>query len=45
MGLYISSLATFEAKRYYLIYLLDYGWSEPLGESLMKNYEEMAGLY
>ncbi|MDB5257350.1 MAG: hypothetical protein JWM14_2045 [Chitinophagaceae bacterium] len=44
MGLYISSLANIplEAKRDYFIYLLDYGWSEPLGETLMKNYEQMA---
>ena len=44
MGLYIQSLEhiPLEAKRDYFIYLLDYGWNEPLGEALMKNYEKMA---
>jgi hypothetical protein len=46
MGLYIQSLENIplEAKRDYFIYLLDYGWSEPLGEALMKNYEKMAAI-
>lgn len=46
MGLYIQSLTNIplDAKRDYFIYLLDYGWSEPLGEALMKNYEKMASL-
>jgi hypothetical protein len=46
MGLYIQSLTNIplEAKRDYFIYLLDYGWSEPLGEALMKNYEKMASI-
>ncbi len=46
MGLYISSLDNIplEAKRDYFIYLLDYGWSEPLSEALIKNYEKMAVL-
>jgi hypothetical protein len=43
MGLWIQSLDNIpsEAKRDYFIYLLDYGWNEPLGEALMKNYEKM----
>ena len=46
MGLYIQSLEDIpnEAERDYFIYLLDYGWSEPLGEALMKNYKKMASL-
>lgn len=46
MGLYIQSLTNIplEAKRDYFVYLLDYGWSEPLGEALMKNYEKMASI-
>lgn len=46
MGLYIQSLENIplEAKRDYFIYLLDYGWSEPLGEALMNNYEKMAAI-
>jgi len=46
MGLYIQSLSNIplDAKRNYFIYLLDYGWSEPLGEVLMKNYEKMASI-
>jgi hypothetical protein len=46
MGLWIQSLENIPigAKRDYFIYLLDYGWSEPLGEALMKNYEKMASI-
>lgn len=46
MGLWIQSLENIpvKAKRDYFIYLLDYGWDEPLGEALMKNYEKMAGI-
>lgn len=46
MGLYIQSLENIplEARRDYFIYLLDYGWSEPLGDALMKNYEKMASI-
>ncbi len=46
MGLYIQSLENIpiNAKRDYFIYLLDYGWHEPLGEALMQNYEKMASL-
>lgn len=46
MGLYVQSLENIppEAKRDYFVYLLDYGWEEPLGEALMKNYEKMASI-
>lgn len=46
MGHYIQSLENIpaNAKRDYFIYLLDYGWHEPLGEALMQNYEKMAAL-
>ena len=46
MGLYIQSLENIpiNAQRDYFIYLLDYGWHEPLGEVLMQNYEKMASL-
>jgi len=46
MGLYIQSLTNIplDAKRDYFIYLLDYGWTEPLGEALMKNFEKMASI-
>ncbi len=45
MGLYIQSLENIpevNIHKDYFIYLLDYGWNEPLGEALMKNYENMA---
>jgi len=46
MGLYIHSLVEIpsDAKRSYYIYLLDYGWEEPLGEALTKNFQYMAEL-
>lgn len=46
MGLWIQSLENIpiEAKRDYFIYLLDYGWTEPLGEALMANYGKMASI-
>lgn len=46
MGLYISSLQHIPeaAKRDYFIYLLDYGWNEPITEILEKNYEKMVQL-
>jgi hypothetical protein len=46
MGLHIQSLENIpkDADRDYFIYLLDYGWHEPLGEALMNNYEKMADL-
>lgn len=30
------------AKRDYFIYLLDYGWREPIGEALRDNFDKMA---
>jgi hypothetical protein len=46
MGLYIQSLENIppDAKRDYFIYLLDYGWQEPLGEAMLRNYEKMASI-
>ena len=46
MGLYVHSLDNIpeSARRGYFIYLLDYGWDEPLGEALMKNYPKMAAV-
>lgn len=31
-----------EAHRGYYVYLLDYGWDEPLGDVLFRNFERMA---
>src|SRR5574337_357593 len=44
MGLYVHSLGEVptEAKRNYYVYLLDYGWDEPLGEAVRKNISQMA---
>ena len=43
MGLHIRSLAGVpDAKRNYYIYLLDYGWHEPLGQALFDNFQKMA---
>ena len=44
MGLYIQSLKNIpeNVHRDYFIYLLDYGWDEPLGEALKKNFDKMA---
>lgn len=46
MGLYVETLDNIpsEARRDYYIYLLDYGWDEPIGNALVKNYERMASL-
>jgi hypothetical protein len=46
MGLYIHSLEHIptSARRSYFIYLLDYGWHEPLGEAMNSNYEKMAAI-
>ena len=30
------------AKREYYVYLLDYGWDEPLGKAIRSNFERMA---
>jgi len=44
MGLMIHSLEMLssEAKRDYFIYLLDYGWEEPISNSLRQNFSKMA---
>ena len=43
MGLHIRSLSGVpDASRSYYIYLLDYGWHEPLGEALYNNFQKMA---
>lgn len=46
MGLMIHSLGELPsaAERGYYVYLLDYGWEEPLGEALSRNFERMASL-
>jgi len=46
MGLWVESLENVpaEARRDYYIYLLDYGWLEPIGDAVMKNYAKMASL-
>jgi len=44
MGLMIHSLGELPAnvERAYYVYLLDYGWDEPLGEILNRNFGKMA---
>jgi len=44
MGLYVHSLGEVPsgAKRNYYVYLLDYGWDEPLGEAIRANIPQMA---
>ncbi|HEX9928303.1 MAG TPA: hypothetical protein VGB02_07210 [Pyrinomonadaceae bacterium] len=44
MGLHIQSLKSIpeNVQRDYFIYLLDYGWDEPLGEVLVRNFDKMA---
>lgn len=45
MGLYVQSLENIPDIRNhkdYFIYLLDYGWDEPIGNSLADNYAKMA---
>jgi hypothetical protein len=46
VGLYIHSLENIPeaVDRDYFVYLLDYGWDEPLGEALMRNYAMMASI-
>jgi hypothetical protein len=46
MGLHVHSLLEIpaDAKRSYYVYLLDYGWKEPLSEALADNFQEMAEL-
>jgi hypothetical protein len=44
MGLYVHSLGEIpeSAERSYYVYLLDYGWEEPLGEAVRANLPRMA---
>ena len=44
MGLHVYSLNNIpkSENRDYLIYLLEYGWHEPLGEALSNNFDQMA---
>jgi len=44
MGLMIYSLDNIpsSARRNYFIYLLDYGWNEPISNIINRNYDEMA---
>lgn len=44
MGLMIHSLGELplNANRDYYVYLLDYGWHEPLGQALLSNFDTMA---
>ena len=46
MGLKIHSISKLpeEVIRGYYVYLLDYGWEEPLGRALRDNFDKMAGL-
>lgn len=46
MGLMVHSLEGMpeEHHRDYFIYLLDYGWKEPLSEVMMNNFSKMATL-
>lgn len=46
MGLMIHSLEGLSERHHrdYFIYLLDYGWEEPLSEALRKNFSKMADL-
>lgn len=45
MGLYVHNLGNLpdtDNGRNYYIYVLDYGWEEPLKEALMSNFKNMA---
>jgi len=46
MGLYVHSLSRLPLglERDYYLYVLDYGWEEPLGEALHANFRRMADL-
>jgi len=46
MGLYVHTLARLPADlaRDYYLYVLDYGWEEPLGDALRQNFRRMADL-
>ncbi|WCG83590.1 hypothetical protein [Pectobacterium sp. A5351] len=46
MGLYVHSLNNIpkSENRDYLIYLLDYGWNEPLAKAINENFDKMASI-
>jgi hypothetical protein len=46
MGLYVHSLSRLPLglERDYYVYVLDYGWEEPLGQALHNNFRRMADL-
>ena len=46
MGLHIHNLGNLpvDAEREYFIYMLDYGWHEPLSEAMRANFTNMARL-
>lgn len=46
MGLYVHSLSRLPLgiERDYYVYILDYGWEEPLGQALHANFRLMADL-
>lgn len=46
MGLYVHSLSRLPLglERDYYLYVLDYGWDEPLGQALHANFRRMADL-
>lgn len=46
MGLMIYSLENIPitARRDYFVYLLDYGWSEPISDILHRNFEKMSNI-
>jgi hypothetical protein len=46
MGLYVHSLSRLPLglERDYYVYVLDYGWDEPLGQALHTNFRRMADL-
>lgn len=46
MGLYVYTLGNLpsEAERDYFVYMLDYGWHEPLAEAMRANFTNMMRL-
>ena len=46
MGLYVHALSRLPLglQRAYYVYVLDYGWDEPLGQALHANFRRMADL-
>ncbi|PXX74699.1 hypothetical protein [Rivihabitans pingtungensis] len=46
MGLYVHALSRLPLglERDYYVYVLDYGWDEPLGQALHTNFRRMADL-